>query len=140
MARALLFLVAKFLERGHERRRSQRVGVTGKVRLPDESVGGFLLDASDDGVRAVLWTHDVRTESVVALALIYRGVPHVRHAMVRWVRAYREGSVVGLELLPEDMPGDITAIEPYPLVPVGDPRTRDVIVRAFVRVGDAGSS
>jgi hypothetical protein len=108
--------------------------VNGKVRLPDEAVGGFLLDASDDGVRAVVWTHDVRVESMVEILLSVAGRPHVRHALVRWVRGYREGSVVGLELLPEELAGEPTSIQPLRQVPVGDPRARDVVRGTVVRL------
>jgi hypothetical protein len=114
----------------------------GQVRLTSEAVDGFLLDASDDGVRAVLWTHDVHTESVVDVVLSLHGRGYARRARVRWSRQYREGSVVGLELLSDerrsdrdDLGEEITAIEPIPLVPVGDPRSRDVVVTALVRVG-----
>ena len=108
---------------GRERRRSSRIGVTGSIRLPDEAITGFLLDASDTGVRAVLWSHDLRPESVVDLVLSVRGRAHTRRAIVRWARHYREGSVVGLEISPTDIPGSVTSIEPHRLVLVGDPVT-----------------
>lgn len=159
--------------RGAERRRSQRASVHGQVRLTDSEVDGFLLDASDAGVRAVLWTHHVVRESIVELVLSLSGRGYRRHARVRWARQYREGSVVGLELLSDqmtrdedrmtvadvevqdlrdieeapaadvlelstDLPDEITSIEAHPLLRVGDPRSRDVVMSAFVRIGAVG--
>jgi hypothetical protein len=71
------------------------VNVSGRVRLVEPAIDGYLLDLSEDGARFIL-IDPLPLHGVLTVAYEFRGTRSVAHSSVRWRRVLPDGVIVGV--------------------------------------------